>query len=190
MIRSVGKEEIIVGTGKIMAKLACDSDDVKPTSGVATGSTCLEVDTGDMYIFSEDDKEWYFLKNISGDSDSGGEGGGGDSDFSIAKVTLVGTDDAAFEVPTETPVSWPMIKDNILVIYGDNSHEIIEVPGEFNIPLFKGVFKASEIDPIPGYFIVRDENGQPITMGAINYDFDTEEWTVTGDCTIVLGSQK
>lgn len=32
-------------------ELAGDSTDTKPTSGIAEGSVCKEVDTGDIYLF-------------------------------------------------------------------------------------------------------------------------------------------
>ena len=34
-------------------------DETKPTTGIATGSSFLEVDTTDVYFFSEDDSTWY-----------------------------------------------------------------------------------------------------------------------------------
>ena len=33
-------------------ELACISTDTKPTSGIAEGSICKEVDTGDIYMFN------------------------------------------------------------------------------------------------------------------------------------------
>lgn len=43
---------------KTMMQIACNSTDDKPTTGVATGSLCLEVDTGKMYAFSEKTSTW------------------------------------------------------------------------------------------------------------------------------------
>jgi hypothetical protein len=33
----------------------CTSQDTKPTSGIITGSKMTEVDTGDVYLFDEED---------------------------------------------------------------------------------------------------------------------------------------
>ena len=33
---------------------ACVHDDTKPTTGIVTGSTLIEADTGDVYMFYED----------------------------------------------------------------------------------------------------------------------------------------
>lgn len=38
-------------------EISCLSTDDKPT-GFATGSTCLEVDTGDVYLYDEENAEW------------------------------------------------------------------------------------------------------------------------------------
>lgn len=38
-------------------EISCLSTDTKPT-GFATGSTCLEVDTGDVYLYDEESAEW------------------------------------------------------------------------------------------------------------------------------------
>lgn len=36
-----------------------DSSDVKPTGGnIATGSVCIEADSGDLYIYSEKTTSW------------------------------------------------------------------------------------------------------------------------------------
>ena len=109
-------------------------------------------------------------------------GGGGDSDFSIAKVTLVATDDPTYETVSDLPVYWPIIENNMLLVTNPNS-KIFEIPAEFNIPLFKGVFKSMGFEPIPIETIVS-------TSGDVSYDDDAEEWTVTGDFTIVVGAVK
>lgn len=100
MIRSFGKESIIIGAQKISANLVCDSDDVKPVIGYATGTTMLEVDTGDVYMFSEDDKTWYKIKNIKGES----SGGGGDSDFVPIKFVFYKYNTSTSEYEPETDI--------------------------------------------------------------------------------------
>ena len=37
----------------------CLNDDSKPTTGIANGSTCTEIDTGDVYCFDEENSVWY-----------------------------------------------------------------------------------------------------------------------------------
>lgn len=37
---------------------ACLSTDTKPTDGIANGSLCLELDTGDFYGFDADAGDW------------------------------------------------------------------------------------------------------------------------------------
>lgn len=45
-------------TGKNIIEIACESTDTKPTADIATGSLALEVDTGDIYAFSEKTTAW------------------------------------------------------------------------------------------------------------------------------------
>lgn len=44
------------------------SDDDKPTKEVATGSLFLEVDTGDVYAYDEEGKEWNKIAALGGGS--------------------------------------------------------------------------------------------------------------------------
>lgn len=37
---------------------ACESTDDKPTAGIATGSIMIEVDTGEVFFFSEKTGTW------------------------------------------------------------------------------------------------------------------------------------
>lgn len=41
-----------------VVEIACLSTDTKPTSGIATGSLALEVDTGDIYAYDEVGTSW------------------------------------------------------------------------------------------------------------------------------------
>lgn len=41
--------------------MCCLSSDTKPTSGIENGQCIIEMDTGNAFIFSADDKEWYPL---------------------------------------------------------------------------------------------------------------------------------
>ena len=52
----------INNAGKFLVELRGLSDDEKPTSinggAIENGSEFLEIDTGDLYYFNEDDTEW------------------------------------------------------------------------------------------------------------------------------------
>ena len=39
----------------------CLSTDTKPTDGISNGSSLLEMDTGDVYLFNQDAKQWLTL---------------------------------------------------------------------------------------------------------------------------------
>ena len=42
----------------VYKELALTSADEKPTNGVATGSICVEVDTGKVFFFNASSGEW------------------------------------------------------------------------------------------------------------------------------------
>ena len=44
--------------GKVLIEAACLSTDAKPTTGIANGSACIEMDTGDVYMFDEASSTW------------------------------------------------------------------------------------------------------------------------------------
>lgn len=44
--------------GDILIEAACLSTDTKPTTGIANGSLCLEMDTGKIYAFNETASTW------------------------------------------------------------------------------------------------------------------------------------
>ena len=39
-------------------ELACVAADTKPTDGIATGSICVEVDTGNVFMYDEESSAW------------------------------------------------------------------------------------------------------------------------------------
>ena len=48
---------------------SCLSSDTKPTDGDwATGSLCLEADTGDVYAYDEAGSEWNKIASLGGDA--------------------------------------------------------------------------------------------------------------------------
>ena len=49
---------IALGGNVSFVELACASGDDKPTTGIATGSVLLEVDTGKLYAFNEATSAW------------------------------------------------------------------------------------------------------------------------------------
>ena len=44
--------------GDVLIEAACLSTDAKPTTGIANGSMCIEIDTGDIYMFDAAGAEW------------------------------------------------------------------------------------------------------------------------------------
>ena len=60
---------------------ACLSTDSKPTTGIANGSMCLEIDTGKLYAYNEDDGEWV-------EQPGAGGGGGSGNGTGIASLIL------------------------------------------------------------------------------------------------------
>ena len=40
------------------AVYACLSTDTKPTTRITNGSMAIEMDTGDVYLFDEDNSQW------------------------------------------------------------------------------------------------------------------------------------
>lgn len=46
---------------KELVEIACLSTDTKPTDGIANGSACIEMDTGDVYMFNEASSTWVKL---------------------------------------------------------------------------------------------------------------------------------
>ncbi len=42
-----------------MKEVRCLSTDDKPTAGMPNGSTCIEIDTGKVYLFDLDGNQWH-----------------------------------------------------------------------------------------------------------------------------------
>lgn len=49
---------IYVGDNKVLAEAAGLSTDAKPTTGIANGSTFIEMDTSKLYFFDEASGTW------------------------------------------------------------------------------------------------------------------------------------
>lgn len=66
MVRVLSNRTIVYGKDKVnYQELAGLHTDTKPTEDVATGSSFLEVDTGDVYLYDEAGTTWHKV----GDSD-------------------------------------------------------------------------------------------------------------------------
>lgn len=50
--------EIVNGQPMLYVEAAGASTETKPTTGIVDGSTFLETDTGDLYVFSEAGAAW------------------------------------------------------------------------------------------------------------------------------------
>lgn len=55
------KKSIYVGNEKCLVESACLSTDSKPTSGIANGSICIEMNTGKIFMFNEAGSAWVEL---------------------------------------------------------------------------------------------------------------------------------
>ncbi len=67
MLRVLDSKQIQYGSAPaIYYEFAGRDDDDKPTEGVATGSTFLEVNTGDVYAYDETDESWAKICALGG----------------------------------------------------------------------------------------------------------------------------
>ena len=68
MIRIINAHDVVTGQKKYI-EYAGLHDDTKPTgTEIATGSTFLEVDTGDVYAWDETGSTWHKIAALGGDS--------------------------------------------------------------------------------------------------------------------------
>ena len=52
------RKALFYAAGKVLVEAACTSTDTKPTTGIANGSLCLEMDTGKIFAFNETASAW------------------------------------------------------------------------------------------------------------------------------------
>lgn len=148
----------------VLIEGVCLSTDTKPTTGIANGSTIIEINTGKTYMFDEDSSEWDEI----GSGGGGGGGGGGSSDYSIAKVTITSS------TATDFNISVPNI-------FQDEMYSILtksDVSGGDvqDIVLYKGKATA----------VVRASNGD-VTIQTTGDISDSGMFiTITGDGTIAI----
>jgi len=74
----------------------CDSDDVKPTEGIAEGSKLIETDSDYVYVFEEEKQTWTPKYKVtdrgSGGGSSGGSGGGNCGCFALVGYSVTAND--------------------------------------------------------------------------------------------------
>lgn len=147
-------------TNVLNAQIMGLSTDTKPTTGVQPNSLFWELDTNGMYFF--DGTQW---QPIGG---SGGGGGSGESDFSTAQVTLVGTWDTVI-----SPIG--------IIDPGPGIAIVLPMAGEHTLVLYKGEQRL---------FPTTSEGQQISATGNATATFDVEyqKWRIiiTGDCTLTI----
>ena len=85
------------GDGKMNMRITLVSTDAKPTAGVATGSICIEVDTGKQYVYDEDSGQWTELAT----------GGGGITPSGTYSISSNGTYDVTSYASASVNVAFP-----------------------------------------------------------------------------------
>ena len=150
--------------GKQVVEVACLSTDTKPTKGICNGSLCLEINTGKIFAYDEENGEWEEV-GTSG----GGGGGGGSSDFDTATMTVTGFNGfldafgiyaACYVDPTD---------DAFLIAVESTGLS----NGEYLLPMYKGA----------GWFVPTSGTGY-IISGNASYDSAESVIRFTGDFTI------
>lgn len=68
MIRVVNAHDVITGEKKYYEYAGLHNDSKPTNNDIATGSTFLEVDTGDVYAYDEAGKAWNKIASLGGDS--------------------------------------------------------------------------------------------------------------------------
>ena len=68
MIRIINAHDVIIGKKKYYEFAGLKNDTKPTTDDISTGSTFLEVDTGDVYAYDEAGKEWNKIASLGGDS--------------------------------------------------------------------------------------------------------------------------
>jgi len=68
MIRIVNAHDVIIGQKKYYEFAGLSSDTKPTTNDISTGSTFLEVNTGDVYAYDEAGTEWNKIASLGGDA--------------------------------------------------------------------------------------------------------------------------
>ena len=153
------------GDNKVLIEAACLRTDTKPTTGIANGSKCIEMDTGKTFMFNEEDSEWEELP-------SSGGGGGGSSDFSTAQVTITNS--------TSSNITQSCI--NVLELMGEQtmSSELPPLGANGSVTCDMVLFKGTQLIYAPDDVNI-----------AVNGDITEEEGVIVinGDGTITYTSK-
>ena len=154
------KCSIYAGQNKVYTESVCLSTDTKPTTGIANGSTCIEMNTGKKFMFNEDAGEWVEVPDSSG-------GGGGSSDFSTAEVTIT------VEGGTHPGGAFPFLLDEgVPALCVEEFYHLLGQTQTYTVPLYKG-----ECDVVC-------TNATVSITGDI--EKDGNNYYITGDCTITI----
>lgn len=148
----------------VLIQGACVALDTKPTSGIANGSMCIEIDTGKIYAFDEESGDWI---------EQPGAGGGGGSGFSTATVT-VNSHNAYFNGEVSdggySTIVGLLVKGNLYV-----KDTNIGEPTELDILMIQ--------TPCPCLSVYAEPS---VTGDATVTQLYEDEWliSISGDCTI------
>ena len=108
------RKAIYVGNEKVLVDSVCLSTDTKPTDGIANGSICLEMNTGKIYAFNEENGEW---EEVSGSGGGGGSGG----------VIIATIKDGAIQYSFNE--LWAYVNNGYMVYYEDeDSADFCRIP--------------------------------------------------------------
>ena len=164
------KDSTTYADGKQNVYIALPSTDTKPTD-VATGSTCVEVDTGKHYVFDEDSGEW------TEEQTSGGGGGGGGSDFSTAKLTLVNEYSSEYTDDGFVACILEEIGTNVFVPI---PYHGITIGAKQTVELTLILYDGNALVGITPGNVDR-------TTGSIEWESTFSAYHITGDATVYFG---
>lgn len=149
------------GDNKVLIDAACLKTDSKPTTGIANGSKCIEMDTGKTYMFNEEDSEWEELPSSGG--------GGGSSDLIIVTMTMVDEAGIGAEMYGAFVNNDPQYT---MESYG----RVYSGSADFTLVMYKG---QAEVAIKDGDFYIIACTGDATVDGSGII-------TVTGDCTVTI----
>ncbi len=159
------KCSIYAGQDKVYTESVCLSTDVKPTTGIANGSTCIEMNTGKKFMFNEDSGEWVEVP-------SSGGGGGGDSDFSTAVLTFVLSEGSSAQFVC---ANFEIQGDEGMAL-GENG-VFAGARTTFDVILCKGNTMLT---------LTQYPSGSSISISGNIEDMGQDTYLITGDCTITI----
>ena len=166
------KDSTTYQDGKQNVDIALASTDTKPTD-VATGSTCVETDTGKHYVFDEDSGDW-----TEEQTSGGGGGGGGDSDFTTAEITFHNnTEDVFRDLNFRACLLDEYDPDEYEVMWYTELYITSQSTFTGNVVLYKG--KA--------HIMIGEYHSVDHVTGGIAADVDEGMYAVTGNGDVYIG---